>query len=76
MAKFYIGRNANYLLFVSQFNETRIFLSHFRQILKHQVSWKSVQWEPSYSMQTDGQTDRHDETYSRTSKFSNRPKNW
>ena len=30
----------------------------------YQISWKSVQWEPSFSMQTDGQTDgrmdRHD----------------
>jgi len=26
--------------------------------LKHQISWKSVQWEPSCSMRTDRQTDR------------------
>jgi hypothetical protein len=26
--------------------------------LKHQISWKSVHWEQSCSMQTDGQADR------------------
>jgi hypothetical protein len=29
----------------------------FRWILKCQISWKSVQWEPSCSMRTDGRTD-------------------
>jgi hypothetical protein len=28
----------------------------FRNICKYQISWKSVQWEPSYSMRTDGRT--------------------
>jgi hypothetical protein len=26
----------------------------FRKILKYQISWKSIQWEPSNSMRTDG----------------------
>jgi len=29
----------------------------FGKILKHQISWKSVQLEPSCSMRTDGRTD-------------------
>jgi hypothetical protein len=29
----------------------------FEQLLKYHMSWKSVQWEPSCSMRTDGQTD-------------------
>jgi len=28
----------------------------FRLILKYQISWKSVRWEPSCSMRTDGRT--------------------
>ena len=33
---------------------------------------KPVQWEPSFSMLTNGQTDRHDEAYSRFSQFCER----
>jgi hypothetical protein len=29
----------------------------FEKIHKNQISWKSVQWEPSCSMRTDGRTD-------------------
>jgi hypothetical protein len=35
-----------------------IFLRNFRKVLKYQVSWKSVQWEASCSIQTDGRIDR------------------
>jgi hypothetical protein len=79
MIKLHIGLNANYPLFLWQFNETEIFTPHFRQILKHQVSWKSVQWEPSYSMRTDGRTVGQTEMTKLTvafTKFSSRPKNW
>jgi len=64
----------NYSLFSLEFNETWIFSTHLRQILKYQyqISWKSVQWEPSCSMQTDGRTDRHDEANSRFSQFFKR----
>ena len=40
-------------LFLSDFNETRIFMKDFREKLKHQISSKPVQWEPSCSMRTD-----------------------
>jgi hypothetical protein len=44
-------------LFVSGFNETWNFLTYFPEKLKYQVSWKFVQWNPSYFMRTNGQTD-------------------
>jgi hypothetical protein len=56
--KIYVGLHVKYHLFVSDFNETWILLSEFRKILKCQISWKSVQWEPSCSMRKDGRADR------------------
>jgi len=32
------------------------FFDSFRKIFKYQISWKSVQWEPSWSMRTDRRT--------------------
>jgi hypothetical protein len=37
-------------------NETSVFSTDFQKILKYEISWKSVQCEPSYFMQTEGRT--------------------
>jgi hypothetical protein len=39
-------------LLLSDFNETWVFSTDFRNILRNQISWKSVQWE-SCSVRTD-----------------------
>ena len=41
------------------------FVNIFEKVLKYRISCKSVQWEPSCSMRTDGWTGRHDEANSR-----------
>jgi len=43
----YIGLHVQYPLFLLDFNETWIFTADVHKILKYQISWKSVQLEPS-----------------------------
>jgi len=42
---------------LSDFNDTWIVLTDFLKILQYQISWKSVQWKLSCTMQMDGQMD-------------------
>ena len=49
--------HVKYPLFLSHFNETWASWTDFRKNLKHQISSKSVQWEPSCSVRTAGRTD-------------------
>jgi hypothetical protein len=69
----YTGLRVKYQLFSSDFNDTWIFSTHFRKILKYQISLNSVQWEPSCSMRTDRQTDMMNLIVA-FRKFANAPK--
>jgi len=63
-------------LLQSDFNEDWIISTDFRKLLKYQISRKSIQWEPRYSVQdggrAGGQTHTHDEANSRSSQFCER----
>jgi len=53
----YIGLHVKYPFFWSDFNETWILSTIFWKILECRISCKSVQWEPSCSVRSDGRTD-------------------
>ena len=55
------------------FNKTWIFSRQFRNIFKYKFSWKSAQWEPSFSIRTDGQIWRSQQSAFRN--FANAPIN-
>ena len=66
--------SVKYPLFLSDFNDTWIFSTDFLKIIKYLILWKSVQWDPSCSMRTDGQrqTGRNAAANSRFSQFCER----
>jgi hypothetical protein len=65
-SKMYTGLLVKHPLFLSTFKETWICSTDLKKkTLKYQISRKSVQREPSRSMQRDG----HDETNSHYSQF-------
>jgi hypothetical protein len=73
MIKMYIILHVKYPS-LSDFNENWIFWTDFWKVPRYQISWKSVQWEPSYFVRTDGQTDGCDDENTFRD-FANAPKN-
>jgi hypothetical protein len=64
------GFRVKYPLFLFYCNETWIILTDLKKkILKYKISWKPIEWEPSFSMQADGEMDIHDEANSCFSQF-------
>jgi len=59
-----------YQLFLSVFNKSWIFVQFFEKCSKYEMLRKSVQWEPSCSVRTGGQTLR-----SNSRSFANAPEN-
>jgi len=53
----YIALHVMCSLFLFDFNDTLIFLRDLRKIIKYNISWKCVQWEPICFMRTNGRTD-------------------
>jgi hypothetical protein len=51
-----VGGHVKWSLFLSHFNESWNFPIFVWKILKCQIAWKSVRWEPNCSMRTDGQS--------------------
>ena len=68
----YVGLRVKHVLFLSDLNETLIFLTDFQKILKYQIQWKFVQCVALFHV--DWQTDRHDKAKSHVN-FANTPKN-
>jgi hypothetical protein len=65
MSLMFTGVHVKCPLFLWDFNQTWIISTDSRKILKYQISWKSVQWEPKCYMRTDGHTDRRTDKHDR-----------
>jgi hypothetical protein len=51
----YIGLHIKYS-FLADFDQTWFFDRFLKKVLKYQIPWKSVEWEPSCSMRRDRRT--------------------
>jgi len=77
-SKTYFDIHVRYSLFLPDVSETWTFSTDFRKVLKYQISWKSVQWEPSCFTRTDERTNGRTEMAKLLVTFrifSNMPKN-
>lgn len=70
-----LGRHVKCLI-LPDVNQIWIFFSaDFHESLRCQISRKSVQWNPRWSMQTDARTDGHDEVLGTSRDYAKAPKN-
>ena len=53
-----IGLHAKYVSSFSDYNDTSIFRTDLRKVLKYRISRISTQWQPSCFMRTDRRRDR------------------
>ena len=60
----YIRLHWKYQLFLSDFNQTLITSKYFWNILKNQISWKSVHWEARFPWRWMDWQERHNKTES------------
>ena len=70
LIKMYIGLHVKCRLLLSDFSGSCILSTDFRKT--HRISWKLVEWEPSYPMRMGGETDRHDDANSPFSQLHER----
>ena len=73
LSQMYNGIHVKSPLFLSDFNKTSIFSTDFRKICKYQISWKSTQQNPIFSMRTDRRSDMTKIVAFRN--YANAPKN-
>ena len=57
----YVRLHVKELLFLPDFNQTSTVSTNVGETHKHKFSRKSVHWERSCSIQTDRQTEKHDQ---------------
>jgi len=58
LSRMYVRLHVQNSLYLSNFKKTWILSTDFsKKILKCQISWKFIQWEPSFCIRTDRQTD-------------------
>jgi hypothetical protein len=71
----YIRRHVKEPPIVSDFNETWLFLTEFRKLLKYKILRKYVHWEPSCSLRTNRHTDGRTDTTELIVAFHNNANN-